>query len=157
MIGDREQEITEGARLQMRQEGWSVRRVSGALDQVRETTFGALPIRDGGRLHDARGETVASLCRGRTFGANFHGLGAAPLGRSETAVERYGLPSEGSRHPSATGVAGPSPAPETSDCMRRVAPAVRPGRERGTPLPLFAPSPGSGSARVRPPPQRGEG
>jgi hypothetical protein len=80
MIGNREQEVAEGARLQMLQEGWGVRRVSGALDQVRETTFGALPIRDRGRLRDARGETVASLRRGRTFDANCHGFGAAPLG-----------------------------------------------------------------------------
>ena len=147
MIGDREQEITEGARLQMRQEGWSVRRVSGALDQVRETHFGALPIRDGGRLHDARGETVASPCRGGTFDANCHGLGAAPLGHG--------------RLPLSVTVSRAKAQPSAPFCPSPLCgeggPAVRPGRERGTPLPLFAPSPGSGSARVRPPPQRGEG
>ena len=147
MIGDREQEITEGARLQMRQEGWGVRRVSGALDQVRETAFGALPIRDGGRLHDARGETVASPCRGRTFDANCHGLGAGLSAMGDcVSVTVSGAKAQ----PSA-------PFCRLAPLCGEGGPAVRPGRERGTPLPLFAPSPGSGSARVRPPPQRGEG
>ena len=145
MIGDREQEIAEGARLQMRQEGCGVRRVSArSIRSARR--FGALPIRDGAApARCARRDCRLALPRPATFDANCHGLGDRASRPCETAVERYGLPSERL-----------NPATPCLPLRGRVArPSGQVGRgERrfrySPPLPARAPP-------SRPPPQREEG